>query len=76
MTDYYRLFWDLGLEKSPSTIRLYGRDISNMIYPISLEEKKSISEKLPAMEAIFFFSPFTVVLLSFKNSTSGIYKTD
>lgn len=39
LTDYYRLCWDLGLEKTPSTITLYGRDISNKT-PISSEREK------------------------------------
>ena len=56
LTDYYRLCWDLGLEKTPSTITLYGRDISNKI-PISSQREKKRREgkkgfffgKLPAM---------------------------
>lgn len=45
LTDYYRLCWDLGFEKTPSTITLYGRDISNKI-PISSErERERESEK-------------------------------
>ena len=39
MTDYYRLCWDLGIEKTPSTISLYGRDTSNKI-PISSEKER------------------------------------
>ena len=27
LTDYYRLYWDLSTEKTPSTISLYGRHI-------------------------------------------------
>lgn len=34
MADYQELWRDLGHEKTPSTITLYGRDISNKI-PIS-----------------------------------------
>lgn len=40
LTDYYGLCWDLGLEKTPSTITLYGRDISNKI-PISSEREET-----------------------------------
>lgn len=36
MADYQELWRDLGHEKTPSTITLYGRDISNKI-PISSE---------------------------------------
>lgn len=58
MTDYYRLCWDLGHEKSPSTISLYGRDISNKI-PISSkrkrrEGKKGFLESFRQREAISF----------------------
>ena len=44
LTDYYRLYWDLGLEKTPSTITLYGRDISNKI-PISSERERKREER-------------------------------
>lgn len=38
MADYQELWRDLGHEKTPSTITLYGRDISNKI-PISSEKE-------------------------------------
>lgn len=43
LTDYYRLCWDLGIEKTPSTITLYGRDISNKT-PISSERENEERE--------------------------------
>lgn len=64
LTDYYRLCWDLGLEKTPSTITLYGRDISNKT-PISSErekegregrKKKTLLESFRQWEAISFHS--------------------
>lgn len=39
MADYQELCRDLGHEKTPSTITLYGRDISNKI-PISSKRER------------------------------------
>lgn len=69
LTDYYRLCWDLGLEKTPSTITLYGRDISNKI-PISSEREKGKGGKerifgtLPAIGGnLISFFPFLFFFL-------------
>lgn len=75
LTDYYRLCWDLGLEKTPSTITLYGRDISNKI-PISSERERKREEKdrkvfgkLSAMGGnLISFIPFLFFLTSFLHS--------
>lgn len=81
LTDYYRLCWDLGLEKTPSTITLYGRDISNKI-PISSErekergkEKKGFLESFRQWEAISFLSsPSCFFLSSFLHSNSPLIR--
>lgn len=78
MTDYYGLCWDLGHEKTPSTITLYGRDISNKI-PISSEREKEkrgkerIFGKLPAMGGnLISFFPVLFFLPSFLHSKSPL----
>lgn len=78
LTDYYRLCWDLGLEKNPSTITLYGRDISNKI-PISSEREKvkrgkeRIFGKLPAMGGnLISFCPFVFFFPPFLHSNSSL----
>lgn len=79
LTDYYRLCWDLALEKTPSTITLYGRDISNKI-PISSErekreerERKDFLESFRQWEAISFLSsPLLFCFFSFLHSSTLI----
>lgn len=78
LTDYYRLCWDLGLEKAPSTITLYGRDISNKI-PISSKrekegrERKKVFGKLPAMGGnLISFFPFLFFHPPFLHSNSPL----
>lgn len=77
MTDYYRLCWDLGHEKSPSTISLYGRDISNKI-PISSKREKEkrrkerISGKLSATGGNLVSSLSCFFLPSFLSSKSPL----
>lgn len=78
LTDYYRLCWDLGLEKTPRTISLYGRDISNKI-PISSEREKGrrgnerIFGKLPATRGnLISFFHFLFFPPSFLHSNSPL----
>lgn len=78
MTDYYRLCWDLGHEKTPSTITLYGRDISNKI-PISSKREKQKRRKERFLESFrqreaisFLSSPSCFFLPSFLSSKSPL----
>lgn len=72
LTDYYRLCWDLGLEKTPSTITLYGRDISNKIPISSVRERnrkvfwKSFRQweaiSFPSSQCCFFTLPSSALI--------------
>lgn len=54
MADYQELCWDLGHAKTPSTITLYGRDISNKIPTNPKIERKGGGKD--GKKRIFFLS--------------------